>query len=90
MNYSVIRRILGKIMILIGLLMVFPFGVSLIYKESLRNILAFAIPMVSLIIVFIMIKFSYGLFGWTEFDFIGEWISSKIVLKKSLLKEISL
>ena len=49
MNYSVIRRILGKIMILIGLLMIFPFAVSLIYKESLRNILAFAIPMVSLV-----------------------------------------
>lgn len=49
MNYSVIRRILGKIMILIGLLMIFPFAVSLIYKESLRNILAFAIPMGSLV-----------------------------------------
>ena len=51
MNYSVKRRILGKIMILVGLLMAFPFFVSLIYKESLRNILAFAIPMVSLITV---------------------------------------
>ena len=48
MNYSIIRNLLGKIMVLIALLMVLPLVVAIIYQESLTNILAFLIPMVVL------------------------------------------
>ena len=44
MNYKNLGRILGKILILEGILMVAPLAVSLIYKESLIHILAFLIP----------------------------------------------
>ena len=44
MNYKNLGRILGKIMILEGILMTAPLAVSLIYKESLIHILAFLIP----------------------------------------------
>lgn len=44
MNYKKLGKILGKIMILEGILMLAPLGVSLIYKESLKHILAFLIP----------------------------------------------
>ncbi len=44
MNYKKLGKILGKIMILEGALMLAPLAVSLIYRESLRNILAFLIP----------------------------------------------
>lgn len=48
MNYKKLGKILGKIMILEGALMLAPLFVSLIYKESLRNILAFLIPIIIL------------------------------------------
>lgn len=44
MNYKKLGKILGKILILEGILMLAPFAVSIIYKESLRHILAFGIP----------------------------------------------
>lgn len=46
MNYSLIRNILGKIMILIAMLMGLPLIVSLIYRESIMNVFAFLIPMI--------------------------------------------
>ena len=46
MNYKKLGKILGKIMILEGILMLAPLAVSLIYKESLIHILAFLIPLV--------------------------------------------
>lgn len=46
MNYKKLGKLLGKIMILEGILMLAPFTVSLIYKESLLHILAFLIPLV--------------------------------------------
>ena len=46
MNYKKLGKILGKIMILEGVLMLAPLAVSLIYKESLIHILAFLIPIV--------------------------------------------
>ena len=49
MNYSVIRRILGKILMLIGALMLFPLLVSIIYKEPLRNVLSYTIPSICLV-----------------------------------------
>lgn len=44
MNYKKLGKILGKIMILEGILMLAPLAVSLIYKESWIHILAFLIP----------------------------------------------
>lgn len=44
MNYKKLGKILGKIMILEGVLMLAPLAVSLIYKESLAHILAFVVP----------------------------------------------
>ncbi len=49
MNFKKLFRILGKIMILEGVLMIAPLIVSLIYKESLIYVLAFLIPVVCLI-----------------------------------------
>lgn len=48
MNYSKIGKILGKIMVLESVLMLAPLVIAIIYKEGLRNILAFAIPIVIL------------------------------------------
>ena len=47
MNYKKLGRILGKIMILEGILMLFPLAVSLIYQESMTHILAFLIPIIA-------------------------------------------
>lgn len=48
MNYKKLGKILGKIMILEGILMLAPLAVSLIYKESIIHILAFVIPIAAL------------------------------------------
>lgn len=47
MNYKKLGQILGKIMILEGVLMLAPLAVSLIYKESLTHVLAFLIPIIA-------------------------------------------
>ena len=47
MNYKKLGKILGKIMVLEGALMLAPLLVSLIYQENLKNILAFLIPSAS-------------------------------------------
>ena len=47
MNYKKLGKILGKIMVLEGVLMLAPLLVSLIYKEDLKYILAFLIPSAS-------------------------------------------
>lgn len=44
MNYSIIRNIIGKILILSGVLMLLPLAVSFIYQEPLQHKLAFIIP----------------------------------------------
>ena len=49
MNYKKLGKILGKIMILEGTLMLAPLIVSLIYNEGFINALAFLVPIVSLI-----------------------------------------
>ena len=46
MNYKKLGKILGKIMILEGILMLAPLAVSFIYKESPMHILAFLIPII--------------------------------------------
>ena len=50
MNYKKLGKILGKIMILEGVLMIAPLIVSLVYKEGLTNALAFLIPIAALIL----------------------------------------
>lgn len=49
MNYKLVGRILGKIMILEGILMLAPLAVGLIYRESLVHLLAFLIPIGALL-----------------------------------------
>ncbi len=48
MNYKNLGRILGKIMILEGILMLAPLAVCLIYRESFTHLLAFLLPIVLL------------------------------------------
>lgn len=50
MNFKVIGKIIGKIMILEGIMMLAPFIVSLIYQEEVRYIISFIIPSLLLII----------------------------------------
>lgn len=49
MNYTKIGKILGKIMIMESVLMLAPLAIAIIYKEGLRNILAFIIPIILLL-----------------------------------------
>lgn len=49
MNFGIVRKMIGKIMILVGLLMLLPLLFCLIYQEKFTNYLAFIIPIVSLI-----------------------------------------
>ena len=51
MNYRKLGRILGKILIAEGLLMLAPLAVSLFYQEPLINTLAFAIPAILVALV---------------------------------------
>lgn len=51
MNYSKLGEILGKIMILEGILMLAPLAVSIIYKESFSHKLAFLVPIILLILI---------------------------------------
>lgn len=57
MNYSIIKRILGKIMILIALFMVFPLIVCICYQEELINYLSFLGPMLILLVVGYLLNF---------------------------------
>ncbi len=45
MNFSLIRNILGKIMILLGILLFLPLLICVIYRENWINYVAFLIPM---------------------------------------------
>ena len=51
MNYKKLGKILGKIMILESVLMMAPLLVSFIYKEDLKHIIAFIVPIVALILI---------------------------------------
>ena len=44
MNRKVVVNILGRILLVVSILMLLPFAMTFIYRESLTNILAFAIP----------------------------------------------
>lgn len=51
MNYAKLCGIIGKIMILEGLLMLIPLGVSFLYRESLMHKAAFLIPILLLVLL---------------------------------------
>ena len=51
MNYPIIRKIIGKIMILLSILMIFPLLISFIYKESFINSISFLIPIGGLLLI---------------------------------------
>ncbi len=51
MEYKKLGKILGKIMILEAVLMLAPLAVSFIYKESLKHILAFLVPIAALAVM---------------------------------------
>ena len=51
MNYKKLGKILGKIMILEGILMLAPLAVSFIYKESFIHIFAFLIPIIAVSVI---------------------------------------
>ena len=50
MNFKKVLKILGKIMILEGILMVAPLIVTFLYNESFINKLAFIIPILILVV----------------------------------------
>ena len=56
MNYKKLGAILGKIMVLEGILMLAPLAVSLIYRESFSHSLAFLIPIVILIALGLLLQ----------------------------------
>ncbi len=45
MNLHVIRNLIGKILVLVGLLMLIPLITALIYVEGIKNIISYLIPM---------------------------------------------
>lgn len=51
MNFKALGKILGKIMIIEGILMVAPLLVSFIYNESLRHKLSFVFPIFALVLI---------------------------------------
>ena len=49
MNYKKLGKILGKIMVMEGVLMLIPLLVSVIYREPNKNVLAFGVPVIALV-----------------------------------------
>ena len=60
MNYSIVRNMIGKIMILVGSFMILPLLVCLIYQERFVNYLSFIIPMCMLIGIGILFNVKKG------------------------------
>ena len=56
MNYKLVGKILGKIMILEGILMLAPLAVSLVYRESVTHVLAFLIPILLLTVIGLLLQ----------------------------------
>ena len=48
MNYKKLGKILGKIMVLEAILMLAPLAVAIIYREGIRNVVAFLVPILAL------------------------------------------
>ena len=51
MNYSVIRNILGKMLLALASMMVLPLIVSFIYQEGMKHYLAYIIPIAILVLI---------------------------------------
>ena len=51
MNFKLVGKIIGRIMILEGILMILPLIVSIIYQETINHIIAFCVPIVFLIVL---------------------------------------
>lgn len=51
MNFKKLFKVLGKVMILEGILMIAPLITGFIYREDIRHLLAFIIPIVFLILI---------------------------------------
>lgn len=51
MNYKKLGKILGKIMIVESILLLAPLLVAILYREGLKNILAFIIPITALAVI---------------------------------------
>ena len=58
MNYKLLGKVLGKIMILEGVLMLAPLVVSFIYREGAKNNIAFAVPIVALFLLGALLQLS--------------------------------
>ncbi len=56
MNYKLLGKVLGKIMILEGAMMIAPLIISFIYKESFINKIAFIVPIVCLTLIGFLIQ----------------------------------
>ncbi len=56
MNYKNLVKILGKIMIMEGVLMIAPLIVSLVYRENWQHILAFAAPSALLVVIGLLLQ----------------------------------
>ena len=56
MNYKLLGKILGKIMIMESILMLAPLLISFIYQEGLRNNIAFAVPIAALLLFGLLLQ----------------------------------
>lgn len=54
MNCKNLGKILGKIMLLLAVLMLAPLAVAIIYKEGIRNVIAFLVPIAVLLVLGIL------------------------------------
>lgn len=57
MNYKLLGKVLGKIMILESILMLAPLAVSFIYAEDTKNKIAFIVPITALALLGIILQF---------------------------------
>ena len=57
MNYRIVRNLIGKILVLVAALMFVPLITSLVYKESVWNIVSYLIPMASLATVGLLMAY---------------------------------
>ena len=56
MNFGIVRKLIGKIMVLIGVFMILPILVCLFYQERFWNYMSFAIPSLSMILIGVLMS----------------------------------
>ena len=84
MNYSIIRNILGKIILALSALMIFPMIVSLYYREPFRNTISFLIPIIILFVIGFLMAFfkpkNKTFYAREGFVIVGlSWISMSLI-----------